>query len=317
MKRPRYILPVLLAVMLLLLFASARSRTRSEPVRRSVSVDLTSPETDFPDDTPMTEETPLPSESPKGPEILPTTISGGLIVKNNTSYEIEPNEILSSGCMVKLRSGKPQVLIIHTHSSEAYSPAGLDRYVDSGASRTQDNNYNVIRVGTELQKVLTECGLDVIHDCGVYDYPSYAGSYTRSEEATAEILRKNPSISVVIDLHRDAIGDDDVIYKTVAAEDGVCASQLMILVGSDEYGLEHPNWMSNLSLALYLQNAVTEKYPSLMRPIILVPYRYNQHLTGGSFILEVGSNGNTLQEALAAVRLFGKAIGPALCDLVE
>ena len=315
MKKSRLIVPILAALLLLMLVVAVRSRSDLPPAPQRVTVDLTSPSPEFSDDTP--EPSPEPAEKSEEPEILPTTISGGLIVKNNTSYEIEPSEILSSGCPVKLKADKPQVLIIHTHSSEAYSPAGLDRYVDSGASRTQDNNYNVIRVGNELEKVLTQCGINVIHDCGVYDYPSYAGSYSRSEEATIKQLKENPSISVVIDLHRDAIGTDDVIYKTVAAEDGVCASQLMILVGSDEYGLEHPNWMSNLSLAVYLQNAVVNKYPSLMRPIILVPYRYNQHLTGGSFILEVGSNGNTLQEALAAVRLFGKAIGPALVDLVE
>lgn len=317
MKRSRLIVYAVALLLLLMLVVSAQSHYKPQLIKRGVSVDLTSPAPEFSDDVANTEVTPEPTDEPKSPEILPTTISGGLIVKNNTSYEIEPSEILSAGCPVKLKADKPQVLIIHTHSSEAYSPAGLDRYVDSGASRTQDNNYNVIRVGEELTKVLTQCGINVIHDCGVYDYPSYAGSYTRSEEATIKQLKDNPSISVVIDLHRDAIGTDDVIYKTVAAEEGVCASQLMILVGSDEYGLEHPNWMSNLSLAVYLQNAVVSKYPSLMRPIILVPYRYNQHLTGGSFILEVGSNGNTLQEALAAVRLFGKAIGPALVDLIE
>ena len=130
-------------------------------------------------------------------------------------------------------------------------------------------------------------------------------------------LKEYPSISVVIDLHRDAIGTNDVIYKTVATETGVCASQLMFVMGTDESGLEYPNWTKNLRLALYLQNAVSEKHPSLMRPVTLVPYRYNQHLSTGSVILEVGSNGNTLQEALAAIRLFGETAGPALAELVE
>lgn len=287
-----------------------------EKFKNTVSVAVPSQEI-YPEDIPLSSETVQPSQKTSSAEIIPTTISGGLVVKNSTSYEIDVSELMSQACPVKLSKDEPQVLIIHTHSSEAYSPAGLDLYVDSGASRTQDNNYNVIRIGSELEKILKQSGLKVIHDCGVYDYPSYAGSYGRCEEAIRGYLEKYPSISIVIDLHRDAIGNDDVVYKTVAAEEGVCASQIMILIGTDEYGLEHPKWTHNLRLALYMQNAVLEKYPSLMRPIQLVPYRYNQQLTTGSMILEVGSNGNTLQEALAAIRLFGKAVGPALYELVE
>ena len=270
-----------------------------------------------PDMQPPTESETVQTQSPADDEIVPTTISGGLSIKNSTSYIIDEKEMLSSGCPVKLKAGEPQILIIHTHSSEAYSPAGLDQYDDSGGNRTQDNNYNVIRIGDELEQLLSAQGLKVIHDRGIYDYPSYTGSYTRCGEAIEKCLVEHPSISIVIDLHRDALGSDDVTYKTVATETGVCASQIMFVMGSDECGLEHPNWKGNLGLALYLQNAVAKKYPSLMRPITLVEYRYNQHLSSGSLILEVGSNGNTLQEALAAIRLFADAAGPALLDLVE
>jgi stage II sporulation protein P len=82
-------------------------------------------------------------------------------------------------------------------------------------------------------------------------------------------------------------------------------------------GLYHPYWTENLKLALKLQEAVTAKYPTLVRPIALKRERYNQHLTRGSLILEVGSSGNTLQEALRAVRLFADSIGPTLTSLVE
>ena len=292
-------------------------RERASEFHNTVSVLAASPVPSLPEELPGASPSPEPEEGTSRAEILPTTIEGGLVIENSTAYELDVRELLSQGCPLRLKADEPQILIIHTHSSEAYSPAGLDRYVDSGASRTQDNNYNVIRVGTELEKVLKQYGLNVIHDCGVYDYPSYAGSYERTEEAVRSYLEEYPTISVVIDLHRDAIGTDDVIYKTVAEESGVCASQLMFVMGSDEYGLEHPHWLDNLKLALYLQNAILEKYPTLMRPVTLVPYRYNQQLTRGSLILEVGSNGNTLQEALAAIRLFGKAAGPALNKLVE
>ena len=157
----------------------------------------------------------------------------------------------------------------------------------------------------------------MIHDRGVYDYPSYTGSYTRSGQAVAQYLKDYPSIGIVLDVHRDALGTDDVIYKTVAEETGSCASQVMLLSGTDESGLEHPNWRENLSLALYLQNAVLRVHPTLMRPVDVVPQRYNQQLCSGMLIVEVGSSGNTMQEALAAIRLFAEGAGPALLQLVE
>lgn len=250
-------------------------------------------------------------------DIWSTTIPGGLILKNETGYDVDVEQILEEGPGLRLPAEGPQILILHTHGSEAYTPAGLDRYEANDAGRTEDLRCNVIRVGDELTELLESQGLRVLHDREIYDYPSYTGSYARSEEAAERILAEYPEIAVIIDLHRDAIGADGVVYKTMAEEEGTVASQIMLLVGSDESGLEHPGWRSNLALALYLQAAVTRLHPTLMRPVSLVPQRYNQHLTGGSLILEVGCSGNTLQEALAAVRLFAEAAGPALLALAE
>ena len=249
-------------------------------------------------------------------EILETTIQGGLSVNNATAYWVDVTEILSAGPGLSLPQGEPQILIIHTHSSEAYTQAGLDRYEPSDTNRTENTEFNIVRIGDELTEIFQQAGLNVIHDRGIYDYPSYTGSYTRSGQAIEQYLRDYPSIQMVIDIHRDALGTDDVVYKTMAEEDGVCASQVMLLIGTDESGLEHPNWRQNLAVALYMQNAVNARHPTLMRPIALVQQRYNQHLSPGSMILEVGSNGNTLQEALAAIRLFGQAAAPALAALV-
>lgn len=260
---------------------------------------------------------PHPSEAASGNQVQETTITGGMNIKNETSYPIDLAAMLAEGSQVKLAAEGEQILIIHTHSSEAYTPAGLDRYDASDTNRTEDKDFNIIRVGDELTELLQQAGLNVIHDREIYDYPSYTGSYERSGAAVQSYLQQYPSISLVIDMHRDALGANGVVYKTMAEETGVCASQIMLLAGSDESGLEHPNWESNLSLALYLQNAVNNVHPTLMRPVDLVPQRYNQHLTGGSLILEVGSNGNTLQEALAAIRLFADAAAPALLELVE
>ena len=250
-------------------------------------------------------------------DIRETTITGGLTIRNETDYNVDVSAVISSGTDIRLPADSPQILIIHTHSSEAYTPAGLDRYEASDTNRTEDTEYNIIRIGDELTDIYTEAGLNVIHDRGIYDYPSYTGSYSRSGAAIEGYLAQYPDIGIVIDMHRDALGSNDVVYKTVAEESGVCASQVMLLVGTDASGLDHPNWRSNLSLALYMQYAADSRYPTLMRPVSLVQQRYNQHLTRGSLILEVGSSGNTLQEALAAIRLFGKATAPALTELVE
>jgi len=249
--------------------------------------------------------------------VLETTIEGGMRIKNETGYYVDAAELINRGPGISLDAEGPQILIIHTHSSEAYTQAGLDRYVPSDTNRTEDTQFNIVRIGDELSGILTEHGLNVIHDRGIYDYPSYTGSYSRSAAAIEQYLESYPTIQIVLDIHRDALGSDGVVYKTMAEEDGSCASQIMLLCGSDDSGLQHPDWQNNLALALYMQNAVVKQNPTLMRPVSLVRERYNQHLSPGSLIVEVGSSGNTLQEALAAIRLFGKAVGPEIYKLIS
>ena len=263
-------------------------------------------------------EATAPVFPPSAPEtVKETTIEGGMRISNETGYWVDAAQLLSDGPGLTLPEGEAQILIIHTHGSEAYTQAGLDRYSASDANRTEDTQFNVVRIGDELTDILTGAGLRVIHDRGIYDYPSYTGSYSRAEAAIGQYLESCPGIRVVLDIHRDALGANGVVYKTMAEEEGTVASQIMLLVGTDESGLEHPGWRGNLAFALYLQNAVNSAFPTLMRPVELVPQRYNQQLTPGSLILEVGSSGNTLREALAAIRLFGRAAAPALLDLVE
>ena len=256
---------------------------------------------------------PMPTTEPD--TILETTIEGGMRIKNETGYWVDAAELLAEGPGLTLPPDEPQILIIHTHASEAYTQSGSERYAASDVNRTEDTQFNVVRIGDELTEILTEAGLYVLHDRGIYDYPSYTGSYNRAGAAIEQYLESCPGIRIVLDIHRDALGENGVVYKTMAEEEGTTASQIMLLVGTDESGLEHPDWRSNLALALYLQNAVNSACPTLMRPVNLVPQRYNQQLTPGSLIVEVGSSGNTLREALAAVRLFGRAIGPALAEL--
>jgi len=218
---------------------------------------------------------------------------------------------------VLLPADSPQILIIHTHGTEAYTPSPGSEYTESDEYRTTDCDYNVVKLGEVLQQELSAQGLHVIHDRGLYDYPSYTGSYDRSAAAVEQWLQQYPGIAVVIDLHRDALGSGDAVYKTRAAHSAEPSAQVMLLVGTGDNGLAHPRWQENFKLALRLQDAMDRTTPTLARPIDLVSERYNQHYTTGSMILEVGSSGNTLPEALCAVRLFARAAAPVFLSLVE
>ncbi len=259
-----------------------------------------------------------PDRTPDGTEILPASFPGGLTLKNETDYAPDLAALLAEGPGLRIGAEEPQVLIVHTHTSEAYTPSDGCRYEASDSMRTQDPNYSVIRVGDVLASKLEDAGLSVLHDRTVNDYPSYTGAYGRSGEAVRAALADHPSIRVVIDLHRDAMCADDVVYKTAAAlPDGESCAQVMFVVGTDGTGLEHPDWRENLKLAVYLQDAVETAHPTLTRPIWLVNERYNQHLCPGMLLIEVGSSGNTLPEAIRAAELLGGAMGDALMKLRE
>ncbi len=237
----------------------------------------------------------------------------GVYIKNDTSFTIDVETALKNEPSVSLASKGAQVLIIHTHGSESYLPDDRDSYVPTDIQRTEDTNFNVVRVGDEIEKVLKAKGLSVLHDRGIYDFPTYSGSYTRTLEAIAVHLKKNPTIKVVIDVHRDAMeASDGTIYKTVADVGGKKAAQVMLVMGTGQSGLSHPGWKNNLRLAVRIQKQMTDKYPNLARPINLRKERFNQHATPGSMLVEVGTSANSLEEALTGARMFADAAGEVL-----
>jgi len=258
--------------------------------------------------------TPLPSSSP---EVSAAPDYSKLELDNDSSYTIDPEALMSAGFDLSLPKEGPQILIMRTHGTESYTMESGWEYAESDYARTTDNNYNMIRVGDALAEAFEAYGLTVLHDTALHDYPSYTGSYTRSAEAVEKHLAEHPDIAIVIDLHRDAIGDGETTYKTEAHLPGKKSAQIMLLAGTGENGLSHPNWQENLKLALFLQERAAAQYPGLMRPVNICKERYNQQLTTGSIIIEVGSNGNTLAEALTAVELFAEAVSPALLERVK
>ncbi len=238
---------------------------------------------------------------------------GNVWVKNDSTKGIDLNWLLSAKLPFNLTGNGPHVLIVHTHGSESYLPQGRDTYTLTDVERTEDKRYNVIRVGDELEAALKAEGISVIHDRNIYDSPSYNGSYTRTLDAIGNALKKNPSIKVVIDVHRDAMSTDEgVKYRTVANVNGERVAQLMLVMSTGESGLPHPNWAENLKLAVKLQNAMASKYPNIMRPMNLRKERFNMHATTGSMLVEVGTSANSLAEAIASVKLLGKELAAIL-----
>jgi len=242
------------------------------------------------------------------------TVAGNVYISNTTDYELSPEEIAAPFDACLTQAEGPQILILHTHGSESYTPVPGTEIQYSGDHRTTDTRYNVVHVGDEMARVFAEEGIAVLHDRALYDYPSYSGAYDRSLAAVDSYLKQYPSIRFILDIHRDAIEDTEGNeYKVVSVIEGEGTSaQLTFVMGSDGSGLEHPRWRENLKLAASLQSALLEKYPTLARPLLLRNSRYNQHATTGSLLVEVGAAGNSPEEAVLAGRLLARTMAKEL-----
>ena len=242
--------------------------------------------------------------------VIPTspksyTVAGNVYIKNGSDHTLDPAAFDGTFPAQPGDSSQPQVLILHTHGSEAYTMPAGEEYEASGSYRTMDTTKNMIRVGDEIAAVLSRYGLSVLHDRQIHD-TDYNSAYDKSYDSAA-YLEKYPSISFVLDIHRDAISDaDGNQYKLVTQEDPR-AAQLSIIMGSNYDG-----WLSNLRLAVAVQSHLAHDHPTLMRPITLRWYGYNQSLSTGSLLVEVGAAGNSLDEAIYAARLFARGFAETL-----
>ena len=231
------------------------------------------------------------------------TVFGNVYINNGSDAALDVS-MLSADYAAKLGTEGPQVLIIHTHGTESYTMPSGEEYEPTDTFRTLDTGCNMIRIGDEIEQVLTAAGLSVVHDRTLYDYPSYSGAYDRSLASIKSYLEKYPSISFVLDVHRDAVEDGNGNqYKLLCGEDR-SAAQMEFVVGSNGGGLSHDGWRENLKLACAVQETLYADYPTLMRPVTVRNSRYNQHMTAGSLLIEVGTAGNSLEEAVNAARLF-------------
>ena len=252
-------------------------------------------------------ESPAP-QMPAEPE-LPTfsAETGNLEIYYACSLRPELEPLLEKPLQWNLMGTEPAVLIVHTHATESYTKTGED-YAESSAFRTLDENYNMLSIGDRVAEVLSAGGISVIHDRELHDYPSYDGSYNNARKSIRYYLEKYPSLQLVLDLHRDASGDLNNQLRTLASVDGRDSAQLMLVTGSDASGLSHPHWQENMALGLKLQTVLEQLAPGITRPMVLRGQRFNQDLSTGALLVEVGAAGNTHREALIAAEKLAEAI---------
>ena len=268
-------------------------------------------------------ETPLEA-LPFAPEglkpIVKLDLSGGGDFINTTSFELDPGALREAAELSPVPEEGPLVLVLHTHGTEAFSDGGTGAYADpdgrasgwydpdGGSPRSEDRTKNVVGIGDEFCRVLEENGVAAVHCDRLHDLPDFNRSYVNSYASAVEYLEKYPSVRYVIDIHRDSVvrANGEKI-ATDASGCGGCA-QVMLVAGTDESGYAHPDWRINLGGALLWKDTMDELYPTLSRSIYVRTVRFNQHVSKGAMLLEVGSCGNTFDEAKTAAGYAARAL---------
>ncbi len=246
-------------------------------------------------------------------------LSGTVLLKNNTSYSIKSEEYLTVDTMTlptvaspAPETAAPKVLIYHTHGTEAYAEEGKLSYKKSKLPRSKDITQNVVAVGKVLADTLNANGVPTIHCETMHDKDSYNNSYTYSRNTIKKYLEKYPSIEYVFDVHRDALLNSTSVYKTLTYDESSPVAQIMLVVGTDAAGADHPNWGKNLTLAVNSQYLLTKRLENIVRPICIKSSSFNQQYSEGGMLIEIGTCVNTLAEAKASAVILGETLAPLL-----
>lgn len=278
----------------------------TKPGTPTQPVENTAPAETEPAETEGTE--PVETEPTQPVRAVFSAQDGALVtLTNHPGYKLDMEALITAPLDWNLTGDAPKVLIIHSHASESYE--NTENYAGWWNYRTTDNRYNMVSVGNYLAQCLQEQGISVIHDTTVYDYPSYDNAYVLSRQAVENYLEQYPSIQVVLDIHRDAYEDKygNQVRNTVNIG-GITSSKLMLLVGSNASGQGHTQWQENLSMAVKLQTVLERMYPGLCRPLALRSTAFNQDVSPGALLVEVGTAGDTRQDALHAVKFLAEGI---------
>lgn len=258
----------------------------------------------FAKEQPKTEEDETPPAGVKAANL--SALSGtytqvaGTAVANATSYDV--SDILYNKVdPPTFTPGKPAILIYHTHTTECYRN-------EEGLSNTEDQRKNVVAVGEAMAEVFRAAGYETIHITDVFNQPDFSGAYAAARAKIEKVLAENPTIQVVLDVHRDSISSKGIDYYPVTTVEGREAAQVMVVCGTDEKGLSHPKWRTNFTYGLSLSRKMGELYGQLSRPVNLRRDRFNTHFTDYTLLLEVGSSANTLSQAVYGGELTAKAM---------
>ena len=275
---------------------------------------------DPPEDLPAVSITP-PKQDGSGGKVIERKIDVGdappnsIASRNSSGRAVDIAAALKTALTPRFTdTDEPQVLVIHTHTTEQYMRYDAGYYNAADRERTTDVTRSVCAAGDALVKTLASHGVVAIHDKTVHDSPQYSGAYTRSAKTVQRYLDEHPSIQVVLDLHRDALteGASGIVKPTVTVN-GKKAAQMMIIAGVvSTDALPNPHTKQNLALAAQWQKALAENYDGLMRPLSTVGSRYNQHLHVGYLLVEIGGEGNTVAEAVYSAQLLGKTLAELL-----
>ncbi len=257
-------------------------------------------------------ESAVPEESEPEPEPV-LSVSGV-----ETVYQ-------SAEAMTQSQSLKPQILIYHTHATEAYLQYGAYSYAESGKWRTMDSNCSVIAVGALLADILSEhYGYCVLHDTTNYEPPKLSTAYSRSLSAMQRYQARYPTLNVYIDVHRDAYGTSETELtepQDYVMLDGQELARIMFVVGTGKGATgagfsELPDFDANYAFAEAVMRTLDETHEGLTREIRVKAGRYNQHVSTQCLLVEVGHNANTLEQALASIPYLAAAIHRALSETV-
>ncbi len=233
---------------------------------------------------------------------------------SNTSDE-NPNfeEIQAASPSIAYSGEGPQVLIVHTHGTESYAEENSVFYYKSDDARSTDTSKNIVAVGNVLSSELEMDGIEVLHIETLCDEESYNDAYTVSRELIQEALEEYPSIRIVIDMHRDSlITNSGVKYRPVTNIYGKDAAQMMFVVGTGSSKIPHDDWAENLALVFDLQEELNSRYENIMRPIVLREGTYNQDLSAGTILIEMGTCANSLEEAIYSAKIFANVLTSTL-----
>jgi stage II sporulation protein P len=264
-------------------------------------------------ETPLIEETPIkesslieastftPVETPTAVYLEeqlrnPTFVKQTFYSEDPTTYisesQLSYDKLLGYDATIKQTSDLPQILIYHTHSQETYAD-----------SKEGDSSESIVGVGERLSTILSDqYGFNVIHHLGQYDVESRDYAYSKAMEGISTLLENNPSIEVIIDLHRDETNADTKLVTTIQEKqmakfmffNGLCYTREL----GELENLNNPYIQENLSFAFQMQLYADEYYPGLTRRIYLKGYRYNMHFRPKSLLIELGSQTNTVEEAM-------------------